>query len=226
MLADAVNGGDTLETGVETGVSNIVFAFLNGESFDYIGSSGLVYDMENENFPYFTNSAEEVETSDQNDTSNAPGSTSKEEQSKLLWPKINLPSLKFVLELGQLGKSSKESDTLFAHVDTKFDQEDLLKSLVNSSKVIIKEPTASVKSQGLPPASLQSFLKSRRDVPGILLTNFEQQYTNKYFHGPYDNFTLLNVYNYSEGDNQDVVNHLSEGMHIVHALLLPHCMTS
>ena len=30
---------------------NVLFALLNGEAFDYIGSSRMVYDMENGLFP-------------------------------------------------------------------------------------------------------------------------------------------------------------------------------
>ena len=35
----------------KSGISNIMFAFLNGESFDYIGSSNMVYNMMNSSFP-------------------------------------------------------------------------------------------------------------------------------------------------------------------------------
>ena len=30
---------------------NVMFTFFNGESFDYIGSSRMMYDMQNNKFP-------------------------------------------------------------------------------------------------------------------------------------------------------------------------------
>ena len=36
----------------KAGVENILFLLIHGESFDYIGSSRLAYDMEHEAFPY------------------------------------------------------------------------------------------------------------------------------------------------------------------------------
>ena len=75
----------------KSGISNIMFAFLNGEAFDYIGSSNMVYNMMNSSFP-----------------SNAILSdgkvqdTASKEEDQLDWPKIGLESIKFVIELDQL----------------------------------------------------------------------------------------------------------------------------
>ena len=59
---------------VEDG-KNVLFAFLNGESFDYIGSSRMVYDMKENLFP--------KENKVQDDQQNT----------LLNWPLINVQSL-------------------------------------------------------------------------------------------------------------------------------------
>ena len=41
-----------------------------------------------------------------------------------------------------------------------------------------------------------------------MLTNYNQQYTNSYYHSIYDN-AVINNYNYSLGEQQGVVQHLS-----------------
>jgi len=35
-------------------------------------------------------------------------------------------------------------------------------------------------SQPLPPASLQTFMKQRPDMPGLVITNHHRQFTNRY----------------------------------------------
>ena len=72
------------------------------------------------------------------------------------------------------------------------------------------------KERGLPPASLQSILKKKRDVPGILISNFDEKYSNKYYHGPYDRFSTLNEYDPSKGENQKIVEDLSRGKYNNH----------
>ena len=187
----------------KSGISNIMFAFLNGESFDYIGSSNMVYNMMNSTFPPLI----DTKTTDINDDESS--NTTNENNDKLTWPKIKLQSLKFVLELDQL---HAKNSLLHTHVDKEFNRNDLLNNFINVARnheVSIKNATD--KERGLPPASLQTILKERRDVPGILLSNFDQNYSNKYYHGPYDNFTLLDIYDWNKGVEQDIVKTLSKG---------------
>ena len=60
----------------------------------------------------------------------------------------------------------------------------------------------------LPPSSSQSFLKERKDIPVVLLTNYETEYSNQFYHSIFDN-SRVNNYNYSSGQEQSVVRHLS-----------------
>ena len=204
LLAVANMLSKSRESDFKRGISNVMFAFLNGESFDYIGSSNMVYNMKNSAFP---SSDEAKGTAKVEDNGNRNASDANITNAS--WPKIDLDSLKFVIELGQLNSENSE---LYAHVDTAFDDADLMENLKTTAlnnDVKIRE--ASNKNRGLPPASLQSILKEKRSVPGILVSNFDQQYSNSYYHSPYDNFTLLNNYDYSKGENQPIVQHLAKG---------------
>ena len=191
----------------KAGISNVMFAFLNGESFDYIGSSNMVYRMVNGTFPPSTESSNEIDDSaTKNDTI---------EKEDMNWPKISLDSLNMVLELGQLHSISNNDSPLFAHVHTKFTRYDLIDELKKDAVDGVTINRATNINRGLPPASLQSILKKKEDVPGILISNFDQQYSNNYFHGPYDNFSLLNIYDYSKGVDQKIVQDLSKGKYII-----------
>ena len=186
----------------KSGVSNIMFAFLNGESFEYIGSSKMVYDMINSTFPPNTNN-DKTEVSESESVNKTA-----ENKEALTWPRINLRSLKFVLELGQL--QVKSSSPLYAHMDTKFNRLDLFDNLsLIAKKHFVQINEADNLERGLPPASLQTILKERRGVPGIFLSNFNQQYSNKYYHSPYDNFTLLKVYDGNK--DKEIVEELAKG---------------
>ena len=186
---------------LKSGISNVMFAFFNGESFDYLGSSSMVYNMMNSTFP----PSEDTKEAEVNDIENEPDI----QDEKVVWPKINLNSLKMVLELDQLYQSESQ---LYAHVDTKFSSDDLLDKLKKYARkhdVNIKQATT--QGRGLPPASLQSILKKRREVPGIMVSNFDQKFSNNYYHGPYDNFSLLSIYNASKGEEQKLVEDLAKG---------------
>ena len=80
----------------KAGVENILFLLLQGESFDNIGSSRLVYDMQNGAFPFDLDKAKEEGRLLDNGTQ----------------PLFDLTKVKFWLELGQLAPSDKG---LFLH---------------------------------------------------------------------------------------------------------------
>ena len=164
----------------------------------------MVYNMKNGSFPplEIVQGSGKVNGSDDEKISD-------KKTGKYLWPKLDLNSLRFVLELGQLNSKSSE---LFAHVDSKFTDNELIEDLKTAAtkyNLSIKEATN--KNRGLPPASLQSILKEKRNVPGIVISNYDQQYSNSFYHSPYDNFTLLEIYDYNKGVNQPIVDHLATG---------------
>ena len=123
---------------------NVMFTFFNGEAFDYIGSSKMMYDMQNNKFP------KEIITND---------------EGQVQWPLIDIESIRAHIEVGQLFNHDNLND-IFAHVDSKADNEDLI-NLVTSKA---SESGLDVKlsnSEKLPPASIQTTLKvSNRSISG------------------------------------------------------------
>ena len=184
-------------------VDNILFAFLNGESYDYIGSSKMIYDMMNSEFPCVTNLGNSGNDEDCDKVKDMTAKT---------WPKVNPRSIRSYLELGQLyssGGSETSTQNLFVHVDPRFQSEQLIEDLKNSfDKTPINVQEASNRARGLPPASIANFLRLAGSKPAMLLTDFDQRMSNKYYHSMYDSFVKSGVYNSSLGGKQDVVTKL------------------
>ena len=84
------------------GVENILFLLLHGESFDYMGSSRLVYDMARDAFPYNISQAEEENRFLANGTQ----------------PRLTLAKVRFWLELGQLAPTGGSEVFLHSSGDT------------------------------------------------------------------------------------------------------------
>ena len=140
--------------------TNILFAFLNGEAFDYIGSSRMVYDMTEKAFPA------KVEDGDFKNGHQPP---------------LELNHIKEIITLGQLYNSA--SDNLFAHTDTSFSDREMIRELKARFRGTLQDATG---DKGLPPSSIQSFLKKSKSIPGVHISDFDQEYTNKFFHGIFD----------------------------------------
>ncbi len=195
-------GGDSPVTGIVTAlelarmlaknppdfqskVTNVLFAFFHGEAFDYIGSSKLVYDLNNMQFP--------------------------DEANPLLFPHgqqppLSLNEVSMVIELGQL-YNVNDYEKLFQHVDKDFRHEELLQLMRKRSQ----QNDLSMSLSGrriLPPSSLHSFLKSRRDVPAILVSDYDTSYTNRFYHSIYDDAKINLDYKKSRGTNQPVVQRI------------------
>ena len=90
---------------------------------------------------------------------------SSSDEPKKQWPLIDIKSISAHIELGQLFNKDK-SNEIFAHIDSQFDDEDLLnlvKSEGNSRGLNVKDSSSEV----LPPASVQTTLKvSNKSIPG------------------------------------------------------------
>ncbi|KAM4880473.1 nicastrin isoform 2-T2 [Sylvia borin] len=135
---------------------NVLFVFFQGETFDYIGSSRLVFDMEQEKFPLRLHNVGAVlelgQVALRNDS--------------VLWMHTD--------------PISRQNGSVEAQVQT------LLSALRNSSSAIpgisVQEPGF---SQPLPPSSFQRFLRVR-NIPGVVLTDHRAQFSNRYFQSIYD----------------------------------------
>ena len=131
----------------------MLFALLNGESFDYIGSSRMAYDMQKDQFP-----------------SKIDNSTTDDGEETVNWPNIDLKSLYGHIELGQLAIHKGNID-LFAHQDESSPAQELISKLKQSAKNYnLRLADSSI--QRLPPSSIQPLLKKEPSVPG----NFEKKF--------------------------------------------------
>lgn len=142
--------------------TNVMFALFNGESYDYIGSSKMVYEMEQGRFPSSLDD-------------------SVENQSAL----VNLSSISHFIELSQLSSGTGT----FVHADDgtrsnkTIDRE--ITKMIESLKSSMKGIQASA-IPTLPAASLQSFLHKNKQIAGIVLSNYDANYANKYYNSIFD----------------------------------------
>ncbi|NWX31747.1 NICA protein, partial [Notiomystis cincta] len=146
---------------------NVVFAFFQGETFDYIGSSRMVFDMEQEKFP------------------------------------LRLENIGAFLELGQV--SLRNDSVLWMHTDpisrqnesVELQVQDVLSQLRAASLgsgLSLQEPSS---SQPLPPSSFQRFLRARK-IPGVVLSDHQAAFRNRYFQSIYDTAENIGI-RYPEG---------------------------
>ena len=140
--------------------------------------------MENQAFPFNKSKSEEAQTFYRNGT-------------QPLFTKTNIKSF---LELGQLS-NSHSSDDIFMHSANK--PKEMVDTLRSNSGSL---STMAVNS--IPPASAQSFLK-HSDIPSVVLTNFEKQFSNNMYHSIYDSADY-HQYQYELGKDQKVVAHIAK----------------
>ncbi|CAB3995125.1 Nicastrin [Paramuricea clavata] len=150
---------------------HIMFSFFHGEVWDYIGSSRMVYDMMNGDFP----------------------------DKGLKLPRLDLSNIAYYLELNQVGLLDENS--LWAHRDPESEEHvrSKTKTMFNtlskfgaSVNLAIKDPSQS-KVQPLPPASFQRFLKGNRSIPGLVIADHKAAYTNKFYNSRFDDVQRLDV---------------------------------
>ncbi|XP_071441337.1 nicastrin [Hetaerina americana] len=140
---------------------NILFLFLNGESYDYVGSSRLAWDMDRGAFP------------------------------------IKLEQISAFIELGQLYAPDRN---FFIHGDST--------ELASFTKIIARQGKAinlnfvDSKTASLPPASLQMFKRFYNSLPGLVLADFANNFTNRYYHSIFDNSSNMK-YKYANGSEID-----------------------
>lgn len=163
-------------------IDNIVLVLLNGESFDYIGSSRMVYDMMNQKFPF--------------PLSDNPSQS----------PLLSLEHIKYWIELGSLADNN--DPTVYLHSDPLSTKDTFVDDQVS------KVADALIKNRGnlqlervdksipLPPASLQSFLKKDQSIPGLLITNHKESFSNKFYNNEWDTYRSI--------DSETLVQHLAD----------------
>lgn len=152
---------------------NILFFLLNGETYDYMGSQRLLYDMEASIFP--------TNIEDSHDSS-------------LL--SIRPENISLFIELSQL--SHKEA--VYAHVlENTVEIASFIDKLKTNTKTAVFKPLVGV----LPPASLQTFLKSYPNISGLVLADHQEAYLNNFYNSIYDNASNIQFQYYENVTTED-----------------------
>jgi nicastrin len=165
--------------------NNVLFLLLNGEAYDYIGSSRVVWDMKNRVFPM------------------KPCSSATQEP-----PPLNLHNIKLFVELGQistLGGERGNKTTLYFHqhprtsniVLNRYELDNFVEHM-NYYGSPMGLNFSVINDKSFPPASLQSFLAASPDISGMVLADHGSQYLNTYYHSIMDDGQALN-YSYQNG---------------------------
>ncbi|XP_076341485.1 nicastrin-like [Tachypleus tridentatus] len=148
------------------------------ESFDYIGSSRVVYDMQKKQFPVIL----------KDDINSQPAL-------------IELHHISHFLELAQVAPHSGDKLHLWIHTDPLSSQVEKVNQSINHlTKILLKASETSSRpdlslapwNKPLPPASLQRFLRADLDIPGVVITNHKDMFTNKYYNSIYDFIPHIN----------------------------------
>ncbi|CAG9770381.1 unnamed protein product [Ceutorhynchus assimilis] len=136
---------------------NVLFILFNGETYDYIGSQRLLYDMERGHFP--------TDLPINND----------------ILPTIYPENITLFIELSQLapGRATYAHYIANSELINKFVQ-----SLSENNPSNL--PVNSVPNS-LPPSSLHTFIRGNSSIKGLVLTNHEKEYRNHYYNSLYDN---------------------------------------
>ncbi|XP_037681505.1 nicastrin isoform X1 [Choloepus didactylus] len=142
---------------------NVMFVFFQGETFDYIGSSRMVYDMEKGKFPV------QLENIDS-------------------FVELGQVALRTSLELWMhTDPMSQKNESVRNQV------EDLLAILENVGAGVPTVALRRLsQSQPLPPSSLQRFLRAR-NISGVVLADHFAAFHNQYYESIYDTAENINV---------------------------------
>eukprot|EP00090_Calanus_glacialis_P006390 TRINITY_DN14985_c0_g1_i1.p1 TRINITY_DN14985_c0_g1~~TRINITY_DN14985_c0_g1_i1.p1 ORF type:complete len:720 (+),score=264.67 TRINITY_DN14985_c0_g1_i1:64-2223(+) len=168
------------------GVENIMFLLLNGEAFDNTGSTRLLFDMEQGEFPRSLDLA---------DTDYLANGTQ---------PTLNITNIRTMIELGQL--SNITSSTLYMH--TANNPAGVVGQIEKFSRLNNLRTKKTTRSS-LPPSSAQTFLSSSPSLHSVFLSNYDTSYTDPVYHSVYDT-AQYHGYNHSLGPAQAMVSHLAK----------------
>ncbi|CAH1153337.1 unnamed protein product [Phaedon cochleariae] len=155
--------------------TNILFILFNGETYDYIGSQRMLFDMLKGYFP-LKGAAEDN-----------------------ILPVIRPENVSLFIEVSQLGNSK---DRLFVHHLTKGNEVlGFYEKLVEYGKPLLKFDNV---SDSLPPASLHTFMKKIPTFPGLLIADHKHSYSNHFYNSIFDNSTNIGFQYYDVLENDDI----------------------
>jgi nicastrin len=100
---------------------------------------------------------------------------------------FTLDNIEMFVEIGQMGLHSHQ-DTVWIHTGVNESaQTSAFKALLKNISAEVNLSLSDVSpNQPLPPASVHSFLKARKNIPGVILTNHEKEFTNRFYNSHFD----------------------------------------
>lgn len=143
----------------------LIFAAFDGEAWGYLGSRKFLLELD-----------------EGSDSVNGIGSSMIEQ----------------VLEIGSVGKGISQGHPLFyAHAATNSSiLKKMLDALQSGSDSLgsdnVKVKLAASSNPGVPPSSLMSFMRKNTSISGVVLEDFDSQFSNKFYHSYLDNSDNIN----------------------------------
>ncbi|ODM91835.1 Nicastrin [Orchesella cincta] len=99
---------------------------------------------------------------------------------------ISLSNIRYFIEVNQAA-ASLSNDSYFIHQSELSQSKELTDLLQKNGQQLNLNLTLPKSTKlGLPPSSLHSFLKERADLTGIVITNHEEEYKNKFYNEIFD----------------------------------------
>lgn len=141
---------------------NVLFLIFNGESYDYIGSQKLIYDMEKGLFP--------------------PTVTSTRA--------ITLQNINLFIDIGSLDDTSSISVYRYQNFPLAQRLTTLLKNYNERNELNVN--TLPLVTPNLPPTSAQSFLRDNVTFPAVILYSNSGSNKNRFYHSIYDDEHNIN----------------------------------
>lgn len=200
-------GSDEYDFHGENDVKNllekqIAFSFLDGENYGYISSSKFAYDMKNGTFPQVFQNLNSQEREKEEEIVEDEGETSEMEDDEDFdrpFP-IKLENLDTIFELGEIYPIFASDQKFYLHSDQveqadsniKSSESATIQNLITNAAIDIpdlKIEQPNNTASPLPPSSIHSFKRERKESQGILLTDFQTVYKNKFIGSTLDIFT-------------------------------------
>jgi len=154
---------------------NVIFAWFDGETFGYVGSSRFARDIS-------SFSCEK--------TAKSGGCESPAGYSNLDFKNIDFSKIESIIELKQVGLTKNGGSSLFIHQHEDASKTSLLveAALQAGADTENLELKLSTSTKGLPPSSSMSFIKQDKKMAAktIVITDHNTEYNNAHYHGIFD----------------------------------------
>ncbi|XP_018011453.1 nicastrin [Hyalella azteca] len=184
------------QQGTATMRKNVMFVLFEGETWDYLGSTTMTYDMSNGNFPF----------------------TPRDETDQV--SQFNFTHIDFFLELSQLGIHKGAEETLLYLYNDPISNEipslsalnkkiyDVLKEKSKKFNVTVDKPVDQNSADfPLPPSSFQSFLK-HSNMSGAVLSDHAGKFSNNYYQSYLDDYKNVKFFGNVNGTYDSDMLHI------------------